>query len=226
MSKVCRILVVDDHPIFRAGLAQFISRDPGLEVCGEAEDGRTALKLIKELEPDLVTLDLSMKDTSGTSLMKDIQSRHPALRVLVVSMHDESLYAERALRAGAKGYLNKQEADERVIDAIRRILEGGIYVSEEISGRVMSRMALGVEVVSEPVDLLSDRELEVFEMIGRGQGTRQIAEVLHLSVKTIENYRANVMQKLNLKGANALVVHAARWLQEQESGSGRLPKPD
>jgi len=213
-KKTTRILVVDDHPLFRAGLAQFISREPGLEVCGEAEDAKAALRLAGELKPDLVTLDLSLKDTRGTGLLKDLQSRYPTLPVLIVSMHDEALYAERSLRAGAKGYLNKQQADATVVEAIQRILAGGVYVSDTVSNRVMSRMVGGGDPKGEPIDRLSDRELEVFQMIGSGLGTRQVAEQLHLSVKTIETYRANIMQKLGLNGANELVLHAVRWVQE------------
>lgn len=213
-----KILIVDDHPLLRGGLGQLINAEDDLEVCGDAEDAAEALKRIEELKPDLVTIDLSLPGRSGVTLIKDVQSRYPELPILVVSMHDESLYAERALRAGARGYVNKQEATTQVIEAIRRILDQGeVYVSESFASRIVTRMVDGEERVGSPVEQLSDRELEVFSLIGRGRGTREIAEALHLSVKTIESHRANIKRKLKLKTTNELALHAIRWTQDQQT---------
>ena len=176
-----RILIVDDHPIVRQGLAELINHESDLAVCGQAEDSYEAIKAIKELNPDAAIIDISLRETSGLELIKDIHSQYPDLPVLALSMHDETLYAERALRAGAMGYIMKQEATENVIVAVRKVLAGDIYVSERMAGRMVRKLVTGqIETSTSQVDSLSDRELEVFHLIGKGHGTRQISERLHL----------------------------------------------
>jgi DNA-binding NarL/FixJ family response regulator len=172
-----RVLIVDDHPVVRQGLALLINQEPDLEVCGHAEDAHEALQNIRELMPDLVIVDISLKDTSGIDLIKDVRIQQPELPILTLSMHDESLYAERALRAGAKGYIMKQEATEQVATAIRRVLAGEIYVSNSMAARMVSKLATGTAPANaSPVESLSDRELEVFRLIGEGHKTRDVAD--------------------------------------------------
>jgi len=208
-----RILIVDDHPIVRQGLAELINHESDLTVCGQAEDSHGAIKAIRELNPSMAIIDISLKQTSGLELTKDIHSQYPDLPVLVLSMHDETLYAERALRAGAMGYIMKQEATENVIAAIRRIMGGEIYVSDRMAARMVRKLVTGqAETNTSQIDSLSDRELEVFRLIGKGHGTRQISERLHLSVKTIETYRAHIKEKLNLVDAAELLQHAIQWV--------------
>lgn len=211
-----RIVIVDDHPIVRQGLAQLIEQEDDLHICGQAEDAHEAMRAIRELNPDLVIVDISLRTTSGIDLIKDIRAQFPALPVLTLSMHDEALYAERALRAGAKGYIMKQEAPEEVVTAIRRVLAGTTYVSQGMAAKMVSKIVAGPgEKAASPVDRLSDRELEVFRLIGEGYGTREMAEKLYLSVKTIETYRAHIKDKLNLQDANQLLRAAIRWANAQ-----------
>ena len=206
------ILIVDDHPIVRQGLTELINHEDDLTVCGQAENAPQAIQAIKTLKPDLIILDISLKGTNGLELIKDIKLQHPDLFVLVLSMHDESLYAERALRAGAKGYIMKAEAIENVVIAIRKIMTGQLYFSENMATKMMTRLAgNSTNAVASVVDCLSDRELEVFCLIGQGHGTRQISERLHLSIKTIETYRAHIKEKLNLADASELLQHAIKW---------------
>jgi len=208
-----RILIVDDHPIVRQGLAELINHESDLVVCGQAEDSYEAIKAIKDLSPTMAIVDISLKETSGLELIKDIHSQYPDLPVLTLSMHDEMLYAERALRAGAMGYIMKQEATENVIVAVRRILRGEIYVSDKMAARMVRKLVTGqIETATSQVESLSDRELEVFHLIGKGHGTRQISERLHLSVKTIETYRAHIKEKLNLADAAELLQYAIQWV--------------
>ncbi len=208
-----RILIVDDHPIVRQGLAELINHEGDLVVCGQAEDSHGAMKAIRELNPNMAIIDISLKETSGLELIKDIHSQHADVPVLALSMHDETLYAERALRAGAMGYIMKQEATENVIGAVRKILGGEIYVSDRMAGRMVRKLVTGqTETSTSQVDSLSDRELEVFHLIGKGHGTRQISERLHLSVKTIETYRAHIKEKLNLADAAELLQYAIQWV--------------
>ena len=208
-----RILIVDDHPIVRQGLSELINHENDLVVCGQAEDSHETIKAIRELNPNMAIIDITLKETSGLELIKDIHTQYPDLPVLALSMHDENLYAERSLRAGAMGYIMKQEATENVIEAIRRILGGEIYVSERMAGKMLRKIVAGqIETSSSQVDSLSDRELEVFSLIGRGHGTRQISERLHLSVKTIETYRAHIKDKLNLADAAELLQYAIQWV--------------
>lgn len=210
------VLIVDDHPIVRQGLAQLIDQEADLHVCGQAEDAHQAMRAIRELTPDMVVVDISLKQTSGIELIKDVKVQYPSLPVLTLSMHDEGIYAERALRAGAKGYIMKQEATEKVVTAIRRVLAGEVYVSEGMAAKMVSKLVAGpAETGGSPVDRLSDRELEVFRLIGVGYGTREMAEKLHLSIKTIETYRAHIKEKLDLVDANELLRTAITWVNAE-----------
>ncbi len=207
------VLIVDDHPIVRQGLAQLINQEKDLEVCGQAEDAHEAMQAIRQLNPDMVIVDISLKDTSGMELIKDLKIQHPDLPVLTLSMHDEAVYGERALRAGARGYVMKQEATGKVVTAIRRVLAGEVYVSEGMAAKMVSKLVGGgARTASSPADSLSDRELEVFRMIGEGFGTREMAEKLHLSIKTVETYRAHIKDKLGLQDANELLRTAIQWV--------------
>jgi DNA-binding NarL/FixJ family response regulator len=202
---------VDDHPIVRQGLALFIEREPDLMVCGEAEDATSALQAIRESTPDFVILDISLDGRDGLELLKTLRVRHPNLPVLVLSMHDESVYAERSLRAGANGYIMKQEAADRVITAIRHILGGDVYLSDRLTKRMLQQFVNGSISPRDPLAKLSDRELEVFRLIGAGHGTRQIADELHVSAKTVESYQSHIKEKLALRNARELVQHAVEW---------------
>jgi DNA-binding NarL/FixJ family response regulator len=210
-SRKHRILVVDDHPIVRQGMAQLINREQDLEVCGEAEEASAAIAAIESLRPDIVTVDLSLNGPDGIDLVKAIRMRFPALPLLILSMHDELTYAERALRSGANGYIMKQEATTRVLTALRRILGGDVYLSDRAASRVVQQFVKGAAGSVSPVADLSDRELEVFRLIGQGRTTRQIAEELHLSIKTVESYQAHIKEKLSLRSARELVQHATLW---------------
>lgn len=213
-SRKIRVLVVDDHPIVRQGLSQLINQEPDLMVCGQAEDARTALEAIDPSQPDILIVDVSLDGPDGIELLKTVRAKDARLPVLILSMHDESLYAERALRAGANGYIMKQEATERVLVAIRQILGGEVYVSERMAKKMVQQFIGGSGVSKRSIiDELTDRELEVFRLIGQGHGTRQIAEELHLSVKTVESYYAHIKEKLSLKNARELVQHAVQWFE-------------
>jgi DNA-binding NarL/FixJ family response regulator len=210
-----KVFIVDDHPIVRRGLTQLLADESDLEVCGEAPDGSVALRLLDETRPDVIIVDLSLeRGIGGIELIKEIRARNEGMKILVSSMHDEKLFAERCLNAGAMGYVNKQEAPEKIVTAIRRVLAGKVYVSEEMSERFLARMVQGEDLRerTSAIDSLSDRELEVFELIGRGETTRQIAQDLHLSVKTIETYRENIKAKLSLANTNELMQHAVKWV--------------
>lgn len=208
-----KVLVVDDHPIVREGLSQMINREPDLAVCGHAADTPEALQLIGTLKPDILIVDISLDGPDGLDLLKHIRAHDPGLPVLILSMHDESIYAERALRAGANGYIMKQEATDRVLDALRRILNREVYVSSRIANKMLQQFVSGSsnEKRHSSVDDLSDRELEVLRLIGAGHGTRQIAEELRLSVKTVETYQAHLKEKLALRNSRELVQYATRW---------------
>jgi DNA-binding NarL/FixJ family response regulator len=204
-----RIFLVDDHPIVRIGLTELINQKRDLVVCGDAESAEAALQAIPVLHPDLVIVDLSLKGAGGLGLIKDLKIRHPKLPVLVLSMHEESIYAERSLRAGARGYIMKGEAKTQLETAIRRAVSGKIYLGKRMSDQILELLTGPAQAKRGPLlEHLSDRELEVFEMIGRGKGTSEIARLLHLSVKTIEGYRANIKGKLGLKSALELVRYA------------------
>lgn len=211
-----RILLVDDHAVVRFGIAQLINRQNDLVVCGEEEDASHALSAIQKLKPDLVIADISLKDSSGLELMRNIKAQDSSLPVLVVSAHDETVYAEIAFRAGALGYLMKQGAIENIITAIRRVLAGNIYVSEAQAARMLQQQVRGkTDLQESPVKGLSDRELEVFQLIGQWKKTGEIAAELHLSIKTIEYYREQIKRKLNLKNAAELTQHATAWVQRE-----------
>lgn len=227
-----RIFIVDDHPLVRSGLRQLIEGEPDLSVCCEAGSAGEAMQLIPGSLAELAIIDISLPDGNGLDLVKRLLARHPDVLVLVSSMHDEDLFAERALQAGAKGYINKQEAAEQVIYAIRRLLEGKLYVSPRLAERILENADGGMpESVCSPIERLSNRELEVYQLIGQGLGSGELAEKLHLSVKTIETYRANIKKKLKLRTANELVRSAVQWSLDGHStaalnrATGRLP-PD
>lgn len=210
--KTTRILLVDDHPMVRERLADIINGEPDLTVCGEAEDRHGALETIKAVDPDFLIVDISLKNSDGLELIKDVHSRWPKLRMLVVSMHDESLYAERVIRAGALGYITKQEATRCILIAIRRVQEGHIYLNDRIATQLLTRItAPAQESACSPADLLAERELQVFELTGHGLNTRQIAERLHIGVKTVETYRTRIREKLNLNDPTELLQLAISW---------------
>lgn len=213
------IVLVDDHPLMRKGLALTLDSDPSYEVIEQLDRGEELIQRLDELNPDLIIVDVSLPGMSGLELVKHILSQKEDQLILVVSRHDESLYAERVIRAGAKGYVMKLEASEVLLTAVRKVLKGGIYVSDEVSERLLLGMSRGQKAVMEsPIEKLSDRELEVFELTGKGNSTRDIAEKLHLSVKTVESYRARIKTKLNLENATELMVHAVKWVQTEHSG--------
>jgi len=212
-----RIFIVDDHPMMRDGLRQLIGNEADLEVCGEAEDAPQAVDQIAQLKPDLAIVDISLRTTSGLELIKDLQARQSEVPVLVISMHDESLYTERVLRAGGRGYIMKQEGGRKIMEAIRRVIEGRTYVSEKMASTIVDIFS-GRRIEASPVEKLSDREFEVFQLIGRGLSTKELADRLHVSVKTIEVHRVNIKQKLGMQTAPELIRFAVRWV-ESESGA-------
>jgi DNA-binding NarL/FixJ family response regulator len=207
-----RILLVDDHPMVRERLAEIINREADLTICGEAEDRHEAIAAIPTKRPDLVIVDLTLKNSDGLELIKDIHLRWPKVLMLVVSMHDESLYAERVIRAGALGYITKQEATRKILLAIRRVLAGSIYLNEGIATHIIGRLTARADsVAATPAERLADRELQVFDLTGRGLNTSEIADRLHIAVKTVETYRARIREKLNLKDASDLLQFAISW---------------
>jgi DNA-binding NarL/FixJ family response regulator len=213
-----RILLVEDHPIVSRALSDLICHERDLEVCGVAEDYGSALRQIAQVKPDLVLLDITLGGRGGLELLKDIKAQRPQQLILILSMHEETLYAARAIRAGASGYVMKQEATDSVLSAIRRVLEGEIYLSQRMERRMMRRLAHGGATSAlDPLEALTDRELEIFRLIGRGKGSREIAGLLCLSVKTIESHRAHIKDKLNLKSASELVQQAVQMETETRS---------
>jgi len=216
-----RILIADDHPMIRERLMQLIEREPGLMVCGQAMNGPEALLAAEQLHPDMIILDLSMEGSHGTELIKDIRARDRSVLILVLTMHDESLYAERAIRAGARGYVAKHEGSEKVKQAIHAILNGELFVSKEVVGRILEKAAGGAkEGINSPFEGLSDRELEVLQLLGLGHGPSEIAEKLHLSVRTVESYETRIRDKLNLKCASELVKYAIQLKNWKDSPRG------
>lgn len=211
-----RIMIVDDHPIVREGYVHLIERRDDLHVCAQAGSKAEASQLIKDNHPDLIILDISLKDGSGLDLIKDLKSQDQGVKILAVSMHDESLFAERSIRAGALGFVNKQQAPEQLIKAIDQVLKGKVYLSSEATERMIGRsIGSNNQPAQSPIESLSDREIEVFEQIGLGETTRQIAAKLKLSAKTIETYRENIKHKLNLGNATELTRHAIQWVLEK-----------
>jgi len=215
-SEKSRILIVDDHPLFREGMQQMIDRNASLKVCGEAASPAAAMKAVAELEPDLVLVDISLEGGDGIDLIKNLKDKYENLPILVISMHNESLYAERALRAGALGYVMKNEAARTVKAAILKVLGGDIFLSEKMSASVLSRMMHGKnELPVSPVEQLSDRELQVFQMLGEGKTSRQIAEELDLTIPTIHSFRMRIKEKLKCQNATELVLRANQWVFER-----------
>ena len=212
------VFVVDDHPLLRQGLAMLINRESDLMVCGEAEEAPTAMKALATARPDILIADISLNGPDGLDLLKNLRILYPDLPVLILSMHDESIYAERALRARANGYIMKQEATEKVLVAVRRILDGEIYLSYRMANKLLQQYMSGQTAETDSrLTALSDRELEVFRLIGDGLGTRRIAEVLHLSIKTVESYQAHLKEKLSLRTGRELMQHAIQWKLSEKS---------
>lgn len=213
-----KVVLIDDHPLVREWLSNLIHQQPDLAVCGEAESAPAAMEVIAASKPDVAIVDISLKGSSGIELIKDIKAAHPRVAVIVLSMHDERLYAERALRAGARGYIMKRETTKKVIACIRRVLEGKLYVSDQLASLLAEKFVDGSAMsVQSPVEQLSDRELEVFQMLGEGQETRQIAESLHVSMKTVQAYCARIKEKLRLANATELLREAIRWNDSRAS---------
>lgn len=213
-----RILIVDDHAIVREGLALIINQQANLTVCGQVKDAHAALASVATLKPDLVLVDISLRGINGIELTKNIHRQYQDVAILVLSMHDESLYAERVLRAGARGYIMKQEGTDKVVAAIERVLGGEVYVSDSMAKRLLTTFHPPRATRGQSVEKLSDRELEVFRLIGHGYGTRQIADVLRVSVKTVDTYRQHIREKLNLDTASDVLQHAIQWVQSEQVG--------
>jgi DNA-binding NarL/FixJ family response regulator len=211
-----RIIIVDDHPLFRERLSELINHELDMEVCGEAEDARQAIEIIRNTSPDLAIVDITLKGSGGLELIKSIRELPTAVPVLVLSMHEESLYAERALRAGAAGYITKHESAENVLLAIRRVLAGEVYLSGTLTSAFLKSLTAGLKSTSQPLDRLTDRELEILELIGRGRATRQIAEALRLGVATVDTYRARIKEKMNFRSGTELQHFAIRWVRDRE----------
>lgn len=215
-----RILIVDDHALIRRGLATLINSEPDMEVCGQAEDSSSALQDVIKLQPDLVTVDISLKGNSGLELIKSIRAFNPKIQILVLSMHHESIYALRVLKAGARAYVMKQDVINKVVEAIRRIRSGHLYVSDDVASQMLTRLVGGESADdTSPVATLSDRELEIVNLIGNGLLTREIAAKLHVSVKTVETHRAHIKEKLSLRNATQLVQFCVRWVEENKTGN-------
>jgi DNA-binding NarL/FixJ family response regulator len=213
-----QLLIVDDHPMMRKGLLQLVEDECDLAVCGEADTAHEALNLIGKEKPDLVLADLTLPDKSGLELIKDLQTLHPGLPVLVISMHDESLYAERVLRAGGRGYIMKQAGGEKMLEAIRRVLSGQFYVSENMSAKIFEGLSgRRAQAGGSPMEKLTDREFEIFQLIGQGRSTQEIAKQLHLSAKTVEVHRLHIKEKLSLKTSSELIRQAVRWVETQQA---------
>lgn len=212
-----RVLLVDDHPFMRAGLAQLIDRQSDIRVGGEAGSPAEALQLLAKVGPDLVLTDLTMPGRGGLEFIRDLCAAQPSLAILVVSMHDEAVFAERVLRAGARGYIMKEAGGEKLLAAIRRVLAGEVYLSPAMSARILENVAARrPRGSSSPIEKLTDREFEIFQMIGRGKSTRDIAAELHLSPKTVDVHRSHLKEKLGLRDSTALIRHAVRWVETQD----------
>jgi len=211
-----KVYIVDDHPLVRQGLAQIIGKEEDMEVCGEAEDALSAMRGVGSTQPDALVVDISLQGNNGLELIKNVRAVYESLPILVFSMHEESIYAQRSLRAGAKAYVMKKEPSGKIVEAIRRIVKGEIYVSPRVADQVLHQIVSGpANSASSPIDRLTDRELEVVQLIGRGLSTREIAESLKLSVKTIESHRAHVKEKLGLRNATELVQFCVQWVDQQ-----------
>jgi DNA-binding NarL/FixJ family response regulator len=207
---------VDDHPLVREWLTNLINQEPDFEVCGQTGTAREALGLIETLSPRIVVVDISLDGGSGLELIKDVKAIHPKVDLIVLSMHDEMLYAERAMRAGAAGYIMKREATEKVLDAIRAVIQGELYFSNTVNAMLAQKLVQGAGNQAASISSLSDRELEVFQLLGRGYNTRQISEQMNVGFKTVHAYCARIKEKLNLANINELVFHAIRWHESQQ----------
>jgi len=214
-ESVKHVVLIDDHPIMRHGLAQLVRGESGFSVCGEAGSAREGLEVVGKLKPDLAIIDLTLPDKNGLELVKDIRALHPATQCLVLSMHDEALYGERALRAGARGYVMKEAAADHLISAIRKILGGGLYVSETLNARMLEQVAGVSRAKVTGVDSLTDRELEILALIGKGVATKNIAAQLSISARTVEAHRAHIKEKLGITDGAALVRHAVQWVESR-----------
>jgi DNA-binding NarL/FixJ family response regulator len=217
-SEKFQVVLVEDHPIFREQLRHLINKEADMCVCGEADNGRDALQLLRSVSADIVIVDLTLKGPGGLELLKDLKSQQINVAVLVLSMHDELLYAERVLRAGARGYITKNETSHEVMAAIRKVLDGQIYLGSEIASRVLEGVSTRPKL-EKGAALLTDRELEIFELIGRGRTTREISSHLHLGVSTVDTYRARIKNKLHLENASQLVHEAIRWIGAEQKAS-------
>lgn len=213
-EKTIRLMLVDDHPLVRRGLAELISDEPHLEVCAQMASAEDALQDIDQINPDLVIVDVTLPGMNGVELIKRLRSRYPKMLILVSSMHDESLFAERCLRAGANGYVNKEEATDKVVDAINHVIDGHLYLSADMTSHLLHGVIAGEVGQRSTLEILTDRELEVFALIGRGLPTREIAQKLHLSVKTIETHRDHMRAKLKIGSTTELMRHAVQWVLE------------
>ena len=214
-ASQCKVILVEDHPMFREHLSQLINRELGMVVCGEADNCAEALQLIIESEPDIVIVDITLRGSSGLELLKDIRAQGLSVNVLVLSMHDEELYAERALRAGARGYITKNEASSEVVKAIRQVMAGELYASHSVTSKLLARVShKRADNNVGTVSTLADRELEVFQMLGRGRNTREIAQNLNLGESTVETYRARIKEKLGLRSSADLYLRAGQWVRE------------
>ncbi|WP_340106080.1 response regulator transcription factor [Rhodohalobacter sp. 8-1] len=208
-----KIFIVDDHPLMRKGMAMTLDNSVEFTVCGQSESAEEALSEIPSIKPDACVVDISLPGMNGIELVKNLLAQMPDLKILVVSRHDEELYAERAIRAGAKGYVMKLEAGDVLVSAVRQVMNGGIYLSDKIGSQLIMKIASGQSAGDNPLEILSDRELEVFELTGKGESTKEIAQRLHVSVKTIDTYRARIKEKMHLKTANELMRRAVQWVE-------------
>lgn len=214
-ARGCKVLLVEDHPMFREHLGQLINRELGMAVCGEADNIQDAMRLVHDTHPDIAIVDITLRGSSGLELLKDIKAQGLEINVLVLSMHDEELYAERALRAGAKGYITKNEASTEVIKAIRSVMQGEVYASRQMTAKLLERMTQKRSSSAlTGMETLADRELEVFQLLGRGKSTREIAQLLHLGESTVETYRARIKEKLQLRSAAELYLRAGQWVRD------------
>ena len=214
-GRPARVLLVDDHPVVRHGLLQLLARQADLEACGEADNSVEALELYDDLRPDVVIADISLRDGNGLEFIKELKARDPGARILVSSIHDDLLYAERVLQAGAMGYINKQEPTSRMVEAVRAVLAGQVVLSPMVTERLLGRAMGSPGIEQSPVNTLSDRELEVFELLGQGLTSAQIAEKLNVKQKTVETYREKIKRKLNLENGNQLIQHAVQWVLQE-----------
>jgi|UniRef100_UPI003784CD4A DNA-binding NarL/FixJ family response regulator len=212
-ESVKRVVLIDDHPIMRHGLAQLVRGEAGLEVCGEAGSAREGLEVVGRLKPDLAIIDLTLPDKNGLELVKDIRAMHPATQCLVLSMHDEALYGERSLRAGARGYVMKEEAADHLINAIQKVLGGGLYVSETLNARMLEQVTGSARARTSGMDSLTDRELEILALVGNGVATKNIAAQLSISARTVEAHRSHIKEKLGITDGAALVRYAVQWVE-------------